>query len=239
MSDTVDGYLLRRQPTAARPLLGLTVLTVEDSRFASEAVRLMCLRSGARIRRADCLASAHKHLRIYRPTVVIVDLGLPDGNGEDLIRELVNGPDGVQVVLATSGDIDGESRARHAGAMGFLEKPVRSLAEFQQAILTHLPPEARPLGLRVPSQDVVTPDKIAFRDDIAHVAELLTAPIADQPIDYIAQFLAGVARSAEDSQLCAAAEALSAAKARGSAIAPRLMQLRRLLETRLADHAII
>lgn len=239
MSDTVESYLLRRHPTAARPLLGLTVLTVEDSRFASEAVRLMCLRSGARIRRADCLASAAKHLRTYRPSVVIVDLGLPDGNGEDLIRELVTGPGMVQVVLATSGDLDGESRAMEAGAMGFLEKPVRSIAGFQQAILAHLPPESRPLGLRVPTQDRVSPDRIAFRDDMAHVVELLSAPGDDQQITYIAQFTAGVARAAEDSGLLSAAEALAAAQERGASVSRRMMQLRRLIEERIAGQAIV
>jgi len=55
-------------PTATRPLLGLTILVVEDSRFACDAMRLLCLRSGARIRRADCLRSARRHLQVYRPS---------------------------------------------------------------------------------------------------------------------------------------------------------------------------
>ncbi|NQZ71900.1 MAG: response regulator, partial [Dinoroseobacter sp.] len=49
--------MLRRRP-AGRPLLGLRLLLVEDSRFAAEAVRLMCLKSGARLRRADSIATA-------------------------------------------------------------------------------------------------------------------------------------------------------------------------------------
>ena len=108
-------------------MTGLTVLVVEDSRFASEAMRLLCLRSGARIRRADCLRSAHRHLQTYRPAVVIVDLGLPDGSGADLIAELVAQPGRSTVVLGTSGDAAGEAVARAAGADGFLAKPVESL----------------------------------------------------------------------------------------------------------------
>ncbi len=77
MPEHLEHFMMSQTPTAERPLAGLTVLVVEDSRFASESMRLLCLRSGARIRRADSLRSARRHLAVYRPGVVIVDLGLP------------------------------------------------------------------------------------------------------------------------------------------------------------------
>jgi DNA-binding NtrC family response regulator len=99
-----DTLITTRAPTANRPLLGQTVLVVEDSRFACEAMRLLCLRSGARIRRADTLRSARKHLTVYRPSVVIVDVGLPDGSGLELPEDIVQAAPRVDVIVGTSGD---------------------------------------------------------------------------------------------------------------------------------------
>ena len=120
----LEPFMTAQQPTAARPLMGVTILLVEDSRFSCEAVRLLCLRSGARIRRADTIASARRHLQTYRPAVVIIDLGLPDGSGLPLIANLARGLPRIDVILATSGDPDLSDDAIAAGADGFLEKPI-------------------------------------------------------------------------------------------------------------------
>lgn len=216
-----------------RPLSGLTVLVVEDSRFASEAMRLLCLRSGARIRRADSLRAAMRHLQTYRPAVVIVDMGLPDGCGTELIAQIralgTNGP----TVLAISGDPDMRAHAVQAGAAEFLEKPIESLAVFQQAILSTLPADATPRGPRLLPDDIIIPDDSALRDDLAHVAEVLAGASDSAAIDYIARFLAGVARSAHDTPLAEAAAALARDHQAGRAVATDLTRISGLVHERL------
>ena len=67
---------------------GGTLLLVEDSRLTADYVRLLFRGAGGRLRRADCLRSARRHMSLYTPDAAIVDLGLPDGSGLDLIAEM-------------------------------------------------------------------------------------------------------------------------------------------------------
>lgn len=217
-----------------RPLTGLTVLVVEDSRIASEAVRLLCLRSGARIRRADSIRAALRHLQTYRPGAVIIDMGLPDGNGADMIRAIAGALPRVPVILGISGDPDNREAAMQAGADGFLVKPIESLAVFQQAILSALPVEARPQGLRLLPDDVIAADPVALRADLNHAADALSQADDTEAIEYIARFLAGVARSAHDRMLEDAATALARDHAEGRALAMDLARISGLVQDRLA-----
>ncbi|MGR3502742.1 response regulator [Pseudaestuariivita sp.] len=194
------------KPTATRPLLGLTVLAVEDSRYACDALRLLCLRSGARIRRADCLASAERHLKVYRPSVLIVDVGLPDGSGLDLIRETAASAPRIEVILGSSGDDTQSGAVAKAGADGFLAKPIVALAEFQQTLLSHLPEMRQPKGPRGLSEEVVQPDPIAFSDDMLHLAAVLEDRSDMVLLDYAARFAKGVALTAQDDALYEAAQ---------------------------------
>lgn len=232
MAEDLNDFLAARGPVAGRPLLGLTVLVVEDSRFACEAMRLLCLRSGARIRRADCLRSARRHLQTYRPTVVIIDLGLPDGSGADLIAELAAMTPRVAVILGTSGCADLAATALKAGADGFLPKPIESLAAFQQMVLAALPDGPANPARTTEAGDRIAPDPMALRDDLVHAAYLLGGAPTKATLDYVSQFLSGVALSAHDAPLGDAARAL------GRLQGPGLQDLNRLVSDRLATGSL-
>lgn len=232
MTDDLSKFIATRPATAERPLLGVTLLLVEDSRFASEAMRLLCLRSGARIRRADCLRSAYRHLATYRPGVVVVDMGLPDGSGAELIREIKAGAHPAPAVLGLSGDPGMEQAALQAGADAFLPKPLESLAMFQQAVLSVLPDTLRPRGLHVVSDETVSPDPLALRDDLTHMAEVLAAAPDGQVLEYALQFLSSVARSSHDDDLELAAEAVA-----GNTSSAALSHLTGMVHERLAAAA--
>lgn len=234
MPDDSSYMTFSSHATSRRPLLGLTVLVVEDSRFASEAVRLLCIRSGARIRRADSLTAAHRHLQVYRPSVVIIDLGLPDGSGLDLISELAQeDPSARPVMIATSGaDGDGsEQSAIAAGADEFLPKPFTSVGSFQQLVLKHLPKDKRPNGPRLLTHEEVTPDPIALNEDLSHLDELLGSGLESLP--YVAPFLQGLSRFANDTELSRAAKSLTQALDCGAGRQDAIQATRALIRDRL------
>ncbi|MGR3621537.1 response regulator [Pseudophaeobacter sp.] len=233
MDDSELFAAAQRLPSARRPLLGLTILVIEDSRYACEALRLLCLRSGARIRRADCLKSARRHLQVYRPSVVIADVGLPDGSGLDLIKEMDSAHPRVRIILAISGDENVETAALEAGADGFLAKPITSLAAFQNAILSRLPDDRQPTGPRQLSDETIEPDPIAFIDDMAHAADVLNDTQEDNSLDYVAQFLGGVARSAGDAPLAKAAEDLARARQEGRPVTSNAAMIAGMVQERL------
>jgi DNA-binding NarL/FixJ family response regulator len=200
-----------------RCLFGVTILLIEDSRAASEALRLFATASGARLRRADSLASAHRHLAIYRPNVVIVDLGLPDGNGLELIARLARASVPFDAVVAMSGNEAGswEAAARDAGAAACLEKPLTSLGAFQECILDLLP--ARGVAA-APGTELPAEAEAALREaleaDLRRALALLEAavPAGDaETVAYCAQFLGALGDDGADAALAEAVRAAEAA----------------------------
>lgn len=215
MEDTEKNVdLLVSVASARRPLLGRTILLVEDSRYCSEAIRLLCQHSGARLRRADSLRAARRHLASYRPAVVIVDLGLPDGSGLEIIEEVAAYGPNAPVIIGLSGEdpnVCGPA-ALAVGANSFIAKPLKNIEQFQAAILAHLPnpPKLNRKNVISLTSDV-TPDTLALQEDLDQIANLMLEALAAQDkgsLIYAAQFLNSVAEIASDQDLQAAAEDL-------------------------------
>ena len=69
------------------------------------------------------VAAALGVLREAAPDLLVVDLGLPDGSGLDVIRESVRRhPDGAILVVTVFGDEEHVVNAIEAGASGYLLK---------------------------------------------------------------------------------------------------------------------
>lgn len=103
----------------------LTALIVEDNILASAAlVRLLSAHHdmGA-IRVAETLASSRQHLNEMQFSVVLVDVGLPDGSGVALGDELCHRHPASALVYLTA-DPSGAVRAFSQGAVDYLLKPI-------------------------------------------------------------------------------------------------------------------
>lgn len=213
-------------PGRTLPLHGLTILVVEDSRYACEALRLIAQRAGARLRRAETLETARAHLRTYRPDVAIVDLGLPDGRGEALIRDLALARPRSAAILGMSGLPEGRQSALAAGADGFMDKPIGSYAEFCALLSRHLPDRHALLDSE-PGFALPAPDPLALHDDLERAAEALRHDPDHARLRYLTGFLGGLARVTQDRDLAEASQRLAASP---EAVAP----LRALVDDRLA-----
>lgn len=203
----------------ARPvkcLMGVTILLVEDSRSSSEALRMMAQASGARVRRADSIHAANRHLGAFRPSIALIDLGLPDGNGLELIKLIAEHNDHDMPVIAMSGTDpeEAELQSRQAGAAAFLEKPINGLSVFQRTLLEHLPDRAIDAAQN-PRFDAKLPKlEMSFIElDLENACDLLREGIQTGDRDelaYCAKFMIGVSKQMEDSDLMKLSMQLSA-----------------------------
>jgi DNA-binding NarL/FixJ family response regulator len=104
--------------------MSLSILLIDDD----PAFRRLARRTLARTRlevvgEAATAAAGASAARDLKPDVMLVDVGLPDGDGMTLARELSRLPWGPRIVL-TSVDPDAASpdEVERSGALGFIPK---------------------------------------------------------------------------------------------------------------------
>jgi two-component system KDP operon response regulator KdpE len=99
------------------------VLLVEDERHIRRFLRTSLEAEGWRVFETETVRQGLIDAATRKPDLVIADLGLPDGDGVDLIRDLRTWSSVPVIVLsARSGEGD-KVRALDAGADDYIEKP--------------------------------------------------------------------------------------------------------------------
>ncbi|AMG57932.1 two-component system response regulator KdpE [Pantoea vagans] len=125
-----------------------TVLIVEDEKEIRRFVRLALENEDLKVFDADTLQRGLIEAATRKPDLVILDLGLPDGDGTDFIRDLRQWSAIPMIVLSARSDEQDKIAALDAGADDYLTKPFgigELLARVRVALRRHggQQPEAR------------------------------------------------------------------------------------------------
>jgi DNA-binding NarL/FixJ family response regulator len=104
---------------------GSTILVVEDDEQTREYIAATLAADGSveRVDKAPTFVDGLAHILAGGPDVMLVDLGLPDGSGIDLIRlAREKSPKTLSMVITALGDEASIFAALEAGALGYLLK---------------------------------------------------------------------------------------------------------------------
>lgn len=102
------------------------ILLIEPERVLSDLIVLSMQRNGYKIKRMESAAEARVALRRSHPSLIILDLFLPDGSGLELLKDNQNKKilaDAPVIVISSYGFQEIVEQAIQAGARDFILKP--------------------------------------------------------------------------------------------------------------------
>lgn len=114
--------------------MGGRILVCDDDAAIRTVVREALRRAGHQVETAASASDLRRAIRSFRPQVLLTDVILPDGNGLDLVPELLaDNPHMPIIVLSAQNTFTTAMRATEQGAFDYLPKPF-DLAELVQAV---------------------------------------------------------------------------------------------------------
>jgi signal transduction histidine kinase len=152
------------------------VLLIEDNPGDADLVRLRLLEGNSSVevscatRLADGLASMAK----CPPSVVLLDLNLPDSHGAETFRKVLEKADGVPVVILSGQDDEVMAmKALHQGAQDYLVK-----GDFTSQQLEHVMRYAVERQALIRSLEMARQQQLEFKNQfLSHVSHELRTPL--------------------------------------------------------------
>ena len=145
-----------------------SALVIEDDEATANAVARVVASLGHEVRTALTLEQARAVAEESLPTLVLVDLGMPDGDGVQIVHELRGR--GVEDFIVISGAQSQERvlESLRAGVADFLVKPVK-LSEIHRVVNRVIQArEDRQIGVATPAAPVVIePARLVGRSEAA------------------------------------------------------------------------
>ncbi len=129
-------------PASAAPV-SWSVLLVEDHLDSARVLSALLRRRGYRVYHANTVAEAQALYRSEPVDVIVSDLGLPDGSGLQLIKDLRAIREVPSIVLSGYGEAEAQASSLEAGVQEHLTKPVeipRLEAALQRVLGRTSPP---------------------------------------------------------------------------------------------------
>lgn len=121
----------------------ITVLIIEDEKEIRRFLRTALEGESLRVHDADTLQRGLIEAATRKPDLVILDLGLPDGDGIDFIRDFRQWSQTPIIVLSARSDEQAKIAALDAGADDYLSKPF-GIGELQARLRVALRRHASP-----------------------------------------------------------------------------------------------
>ena len=100
-----------------------TVLIIDDEAPLRKLVCITLEAAGFDVRQADCGLRGITEAALVRPEVIVLDLGLPDVGGEEVVRRIREWSDVPILVLSARDDSRDKVGALEAGADDYVTKP--------------------------------------------------------------------------------------------------------------------
>ena len=123
---------------------------IEDERQIRRFVRSALESEGWTVHESDTMKQGLVEAGTRKPDLVVVDLGLPDGDGVDLIRDLRTWSGVPVIVLSARTDESDKVNALDAGADDYLTKPF-GVAELLARVRATVRRRAQPAGSERPA----------------------------------------------------------------------------------------